>query len=165
MMRIHHLNCISSCPLGGRLMDGRTPGVLARGALCCHCLLVETAASLVLVDTGFGLRDVADPRSRLSAFFLRMNAPDFREDLTRYQVEHITGVTSGTAYSPPSCQAMQTFGICYDPDDTCRSRKKDGSARVTHPLNYYRFKVWLKTRPPLGAPPPAQADSNAGGPA
>lgn len=73
-------------------------------------------------------------------------APDFREDLTRYQVEHITGVTSGTAYSPPGCQAMQTFGICYNADDTCRSRKKDGSARVTHPLNYYRFKVWLRDR-------------------
>ncbi|MFA5861629.1 MAG: DNA primase large subunit PriL [Candidatus Thermoplasmatota archaeon] len=73
-------------------------------------------------------------------------APDFRESLTRYQVEHITGVTSGTVYSPPSCQAMQTFGICYNADDTCRSRKKDGSARVTHPLNYYRFKVWLRER-------------------
>ena len=24
-MRIHNLNCISSCPLGGHLMDGRTP--------------------------------------------------------------------------------------------------------------------------------------------
>jgi DNA primase large subunit len=86
-------------------------------------------------------------------------APDFKEEMTRYQVEHITGVSSGTTYSPPSCQAMQTFGICYDPDDTCRSRKKDGSPRVTHPLSYYRFKVWLKTRPPLSAaaspaPPP-----------
>lgn len=84
-------------------------------------------------------------------------APDFREDLTRYQVEHITGVTSGTVYSPPSCQAMQTFGICYNADDTCRSRKKDGSARVTHPLNYYRFKVWLRDRdkPPTVAVTPA----------
>jgi hypothetical protein len=66
-------------------------------------------------------------------------APDFREDLTRYQVEHITGVTSGTTYSPPGCQAMQTFGICYNADDTCRSRKKDGNLRVTHPLHYYRY--------------------------
>lgn len=81
-MRVHHLNCISSCPLGGRLMDGRTPGVLARGALCCHCLLVETQTGLVLVDTGFGLRDVADPKGRLSRFFLALLSPDFREEMT-----------------------------------------------------------------------------------
>jgi glyoxylase-like metal-dependent hydrolase (beta-lactamase superfamily II) len=81
-MRIHHLNCISSCPLGGHLMDGRTPGVLTRGKLCCHCLLLETADSLVLVDTGFGLRDVADPRSRLSKFFLAMLSPEFRAEMT-----------------------------------------------------------------------------------
>jgi glyoxylase-like metal-dependent hydrolase (beta-lactamase superfamily II) len=63
-------------------MDGRTPGVLSRAPLCCHCLLVETGDSLVLVDTGFGLRDVRQPRTRLSAFFLNLLSPDFREDLT-----------------------------------------------------------------------------------
>jgi glyoxylase-like metal-dependent hydrolase (beta-lactamase superfamily II) len=81
-MRIHHLNCVSSCPLGGRLMDGRTPTALERGELCCHCLLIETGNELVLVDTGFGLRDVANPRSRLSSFFLSLLSPDFREDMT-----------------------------------------------------------------------------------
>jgi hypothetical protein len=80
--RLHHLNCISSCPLGGRLMDGRTPSVLSRGSLCCHCLLMETPQGLVLVDTGFGLRDVANPRSRLSGFFLALLSPDFREEMT-----------------------------------------------------------------------------------
>lgn len=81
-MRVHHLNCISTCPLGGHLMDGRTPGVLERGHLSCHCLLVETNAGLVLIDTGFGLRDVAEPRARLSAFFLALVKPDLREDMT-----------------------------------------------------------------------------------
>jgi hypothetical protein len=47
-MRIHHLNCISSCPLGGRLMDGRARSVLERGKLCCHCLLAESSDGLVL---------------------------------------------------------------------------------------------------------------------
>lgn len=88
-------------------------------------------------------------------------APDFREDLTRYQVEHITGVTSGTTYSPPSCQAMQTFGICYNADDTCRSRKKDGSPRVTHPLSYYRFKVWLRDRDKPQAAPTQEEEKKA----
>jgi glyoxylase-like metal-dependent hydrolase (beta-lactamase superfamily II) len=71
-------------------MDGRTPGVLKRGGLCCHCLLLETAQGLVLVDTGFGLRDVRDPRSRLSGFFLALLSPDFREEMTAVrQVERL----------------------------------------------------------------------------
>jgi glyoxylase-like metal-dependent hydrolase (beta-lactamase superfamily II) len=87
-MRIHHLNCVSTCPLGGALMDGRSRSL--RGRLTCHCLLVETPQSLVLVDTGFGLRDVADPRSRLSRFFLTLLDPEFREELTAIrQVERL----------------------------------------------------------------------------
>jgi glyoxylase-like metal-dependent hydrolase (beta-lactamase superfamily II) len=81
-MRVHHLNCISSCPLGGRLMDGRSHCLLCRGGLTCHCLLIETDSGLVLVDTGFGTRDVADPGSRLSKFFLALLSPDFRLEMT-----------------------------------------------------------------------------------
>lgn len=81
-MRIHHLNCISTCPLGGRLMDGRTHDVLHRGRLTCHCVLVETDRGLVLIDTGLGLRDVHDPRGRLSRFFLFLLRPEFREQMT-----------------------------------------------------------------------------------
>ena len=89
-MRLHHLNCISSCPLGGRLMDGRTGGVLRRGRLCCHCLLVETAQGLVLIDTGFGLDDVRHPHERLSRFFLALLSPDFREEMTAVrQIERL----------------------------------------------------------------------------
>lgn len=81
-MRLHHLNCISTCPLGGKLMDGRTSSAFRRGELACHCLLVETADSLVLVDTGLGLRDVRDPRGRLSHFFLMLVSPQLREEMT-----------------------------------------------------------------------------------
>jgi glyoxylase-like metal-dependent hydrolase (beta-lactamase superfamily II) len=81
-MRVHHLNCISTCPAGGALMDGRTKSIVRRGELACHALLVETAHALVLVDTGLGLRDVADPHSRLSGFFLALLKPDFREEMT-----------------------------------------------------------------------------------
>jgi glyoxylase-like metal-dependent hydrolase (beta-lactamase superfamily II) len=89
-MKVHHLNCISSCPLGGRMMDGHSPSILQRGRLCCHCLLVESKAGLVLVDTGFGLRDVRDPHSRLSSFFLKLLSPDFREELTAIrQIERL----------------------------------------------------------------------------
>jgi glyoxylase-like metal-dependent hydrolase (beta-lactamase superfamily II) len=79
-MKLHHLNCISTCPLGGALMDGRSKSL--RGRLACHCLLVETSAGLVLVDTGLGLRDCEHPRPRLSRFFLALLKPEFREEMT-----------------------------------------------------------------------------------
>jgi glyoxylase-like metal-dependent hydrolase (beta-lactamase superfamily II) len=81
-MRVHHLNCISTCPLGGRLMDPRTGGWSLRARLACHCVLVDTGSQLVLVDTGLGLRDVADPKGRLSKFFLALVRPEFREEMT-----------------------------------------------------------------------------------
>jgi glyoxylase-like metal-dependent hydrolase (beta-lactamase superfamily II) len=59
-MRIHHLNCGTDCPVGGALFDGRSLGPLGR--IVCHCLLIETDAhGLVLVDTGYGLKDVDHP--------------------------------------------------------------------------------------------------------
>jgi glyoxylase-like metal-dependent hydrolase (beta-lactamase superfamily II) len=88
-MRIHHLNCISSCPLGGALMDGETRGL--RGRLANHCLLIEADDALVLVDTGFGLRDVADPPSRLSRLFLALLSPEFREEMTAIRQIHRLG--------------------------------------------------------------------------
>lgn len=84
-MRVHHLNCISTCPLGGKLMDGRTESIIRRGHLACHCLLVEGDSSLILVDTGLGRRDVADPKSRLSWFFLALVSPEFREEMTAFR--------------------------------------------------------------------------------
>ena len=95
-MRIHHLNCISSCPFGGHLMDARTAGVLTRGKLCCHCLALETPNDgVVLVDTGFGLRDVAQPRTRLSGFFLAMLSPEFREEMTAVRQLERMGFRAG----------------------------------------------------------------------
>jgi glyoxylase-like metal-dependent hydrolase (beta-lactamase superfamily II) len=79
-MRIHHLNCVSACPLGGLLMDGMSSQL--RGRLASHCLLVETPSSLVLVDTGYGLRDVEMPRARLSPFFLELVKPELRVEMT-----------------------------------------------------------------------------------
>lgn len=50
-MKVHHLDCGSM----------HLPGA----PLVCHVLLVETAAGLVLVDTGFGLSDIAEPGRRI----------------------------------------------------------------------------------------------------
>jgi glyoxylase-like metal-dependent hydrolase (beta-lactamase superfamily II) len=81
-MRVHHLNCVSGCPLGGRWMDARSPSIWQRGVLTNHCILVELAGELVLLDTGYGLHDVRDPNGRLSRFFLMLLDPDFREEMT-----------------------------------------------------------------------------------
>ncbi|MDN7023527.1 DNA primase regulatory subunit PriL [Methanoculleus sp. FWC-SCC1] len=58
-------------------------------------------------------------------------APDFDPEKTMYQVEHISG-SSGTAYTPPSCATMRTFGLCLNRDAICE--------QVNHPLSYYRRK-------------------------
>lgn len=61
-MRVYHLNCGTDCPLGGALFDGRSKGLT--GKLVCHCLLIETDAhGLILIDSGYGLGDVAHPHS------------------------------------------------------------------------------------------------------
>jgi glyoxylase-like metal-dependent hydrolase (beta-lactamase superfamily II) len=69
-MRVHHLNCGTFCPVGGRLMDGISHGLTGR--LVCHCLLLETERGLVLVDTGLGLRDVREPYPRLSRLYANL---------------------------------------------------------------------------------------------
>ena len=71
-LRIHHLNCGSLCPHGGSLLGIDT--------MVCHCLLLETRAGLVLVDTGIGSEDITDP-SRLGKPFVKLLRPtlDFRE--------------------------------------------------------------------------------------
>ncbi|WNZ27543.1 MBL fold metallo-hydrolase [Leptolyngbya sp. NK1-12] len=79
-MRIHHLNCGCMCPVGGALFDGFSRGLTAH--LVCHCLLIETNQELVLIDTGFGLRDVQTPYSRLSPFFVHFNNIQFERKYT-----------------------------------------------------------------------------------
>lgn len=79
-MRVHHLNCGTDCPVGGALFDGRSKGPL--GHLVCHCLLVETSQGLVLVDTGYGLKDVRETYPRLSRPFKTLLNIRLREEET-----------------------------------------------------------------------------------
>ncbi len=76
------------CPIGGALFDGFSRGLTAR--LVCHCLLVETDRGLVLIDTGFGVRDVKSPYSRLSPFFIHFNGIQFERKYTAIaQIERL----------------------------------------------------------------------------
>ena len=54
------------------------------------------------------------------------NAPDFDEDKTRYQVEHIAGMRGkGEKYIAPSCETMKSWGLCI------------WNCDVDHPMKYY----------------------------
>jgi len=87
-MRIHHLSCGTDCPIGGAFMDGRSRSL--HGRLVCHCLLIETDQGLVLVDTGYGLRDVRQPFPRLSRPFVSLLNVQLREEETAIrQVERL----------------------------------------------------------------------------
>lgn len=81
-MRIHHLNCGTSCPWGGRLFDGDSASLL-HGHIVCHCLLIESDAGLILVDTGFGRQEMADHR-RIAALFRGLNRPQLRAEETAW---------------------------------------------------------------------------------
>jgi glyoxylase-like metal-dependent hydrolase (beta-lactamase superfamily II) len=71
-MRVHHLNCATMCPVAGFLQGRRG---LGRGRMIAHCLVVETTRDgLVLIDTGFGTRDV-DGQTQLSKPFRRFVGP------------------------------------------------------------------------------------------
>ncbi|WP_427919195.1 MBL fold metallo-hydrolase [Streptomyces sp. cg40] len=98
-MKVHHLNCGTMHPPGAGLV--------------CHVLLIETANGLVLVDSGYGLDDIADPKRRVgpARFFVRpvfdpeetavrqIEKLGFRRDdvrhivLTHFDADHIGGLS------------------------------------------------------------------------
>ncbi|GAB3493712.1 MBL fold metallo-hydrolase [Amycolatopsis cihanbeyliensis] len=73
-MRVHHLNCGTLRPLGGRLVDGQG-GFLHQAEMVCHCLLIETGSGLVLVDTGLGEQGMRRPREWFGAQFSTLINP------------------------------------------------------------------------------------------
>jgi DNA primase large subunit len=83
------------------------------------------ALTSFLVNVGMTTENVTD---------LFRALPDFRERLTRYQVEHIAGRRgSRTKYIAPKCETLQTHGVCQNKDEICRE--------IRHPLAYYRRKI------------------------
>ena len=176
-MRIHHLNCVSTCPLGGALMDARSFSSL-RARLTCHCLLVETSRELVLVDTGFGLRDIADPRSRLSKFFLFLLRPEFREEYAA--VRQI----ASRGYDPRDVRHIVLTHLDFDhagglddfPQATVHMLKRRGDWLLQAGDAYFyhaemdpqrprctpglRFYQWMMEKGALRASPPRSVDAS-----
>ncbi len=63
--------------------------------------------------------------------------PDFRKDLTLYQIRHITGEISGKEYSVPKCSTLRSYGLCIK--DSANDKLCD-KEWMTHPLLYYKIK-------------------------
>ncbi len=79
------------------------------------------AVTSFLLNVGMDVKEVIDRFATTS---------DFNEQLTRYQVEHIAGKRgTGTKYTSPNCETLQTHGLCVGKDELCK--------KVKHPLNYY----------------------------
>ncbi len=101
---------------------------------------IKSMLSQVSAGTNLG----HSARFALTSFLLQINmsvedvialfntSPDFDEERTRYQVEHIAGA-SGTKYKPPSCSTMTTYGNCPGEDELCK--------RIRHPLSYYERRI------------------------
>jgi DNA primase large subunit len=73
------------------------------------------AITSFLLNVGLGVEEV------ISLF---RSAPDFSEEKTRYQVEHIAGA-KGTEYDCPACDTMKTYNNCY------------ADCKTYHPISYY----------------------------
>ena len=59
-------------------------------------------------------------------------APDFNEKITRYQIEHLSGLKGGrTKYSVPSCQKLKNESLCFETDQ-CYG--------ISNPLQFGRRK-------------------------
>ncbi|HEU0032233.1 MAG TPA: MBL fold metallo-hydrolase [Kofleriaceae bacterium] len=84
---VHHLNCATMCPVAGFLLGGTG---LGRGRMVAHCLLVVTERDgLVLVDTGFGMRDI-EGHTGLSRAFRTLVGPTLdRHETALAQIERL----------------------------------------------------------------------------
>jgi len=92
----------------------------------------------ILSDLQHGVNIPHTARFALTSFLLNIglnineiislfsSAPDFDEEKTRYQVEHIAGA-KGTEYSCPACDTMRTYHNCY------------AECKVSHPISYYEI--------------------------
>lgn len=76
--------------------------------------------------------------SREEILRLFASSPDFRVDIAKYQINHITGAISGTVYNVPDCRTMVAYGLCVNKDSLCQAEW------LSRPLQYYKFRLKKK---------------------
>lgn len=88
-MKVHHLNCVTMCPVA-------CESFFSRSHFVSHCLLVESDAGLILVDTGFGLAEINQRGKRLGRLYSALMRP---------------------AYDPAEAAINQVRRLGFDPQD------------------------------------------------
>jgi len=78
------------------------------------------AVTTFLINIGMDVDDIMDLYETYS--------PDYRKDITAYQVNFLRGKDEEIRYSPPACKALKTQGLCT------------AECRVYHPLDFYKRK-------------------------
>ncbi len=74
-VKVHHLNCLTMCPVAGRLFN-------ARRRFACHVLLIESEQGLVLVETALGTEAMRALEQWTSASFVRLVRPQADQAMT-----------------------------------------------------------------------------------
>lgn len=141
-MRVHHLNC------------GSMP--VPSAPLVCHVMLIESDDGLVLVDSGYGLLDCAEPARRLGPFRFasrpvldpaetaarQIEAMGFARDdvrhivVTHFDFDHIGGIADFPA-AQVHVTAAEAAGAVHAPSRRERLRYRSiqwshGPALVEH---------------------------------
>ena len=96
LLKVHHLNCDHDDPPTAQMV--------------CHVLLVETDNGLVLVDTGFGSPDCADPARRRHARLVGGH----RDETA---VRQVSGLVSPKRCSPHRGNAFRRRGPYLEAHD------------------------------------------------
>lgn len=131
---------------------GRTEPGLGPSPLTCHCLLIETDAGLVLVDSGLGTLDVTAPLPRLSRFLIGLLRPrlDMEETALR-QIQRLGFVAADVRHIILTHLDFDHAGGITDfPDATVHllGAELDAARHRRSPLERARYR-------PLQWPPPA----------
>ncbi len=156
-MTIHHLNCATLRPAGA------FAGRVAPPRMVAHCLLVERPHGLLLVDTGFGTGDLADP-GRLGRPFVAAFRPALdpaetalaqvralghaAEDVTDIAVTHLDLDHAGGLGDFPGAR-VHVFGdeLAAAQHPTLRERARYVDAQWAHGPRWTRHEVagdeWL----------------------
>jgi glyoxylase-like metal-dependent hydrolase (beta-lactamase superfamily II) len=143
-MKVHHLNCATMCQFGARWING-SGSVFSPARLVCHVLLVESDQGLVLVDTGIGLADVAEPRERLGGPFVGVARPRCdpaetaarqverlgfsRSDVRHVAVTHLDLDHAGGLPDFPDAQVH-----VYEPEKRIALERPDAASRMRYRL-------------------------------
>tara|TARA_B100000609_G_C17222171_1_gene440951 strand:+ start:4134 stop:4946 length:813 start_codon:yes stop_codon:yes gene_type:complete len=122
-MKVHHLNCATLCPIGGRLVSKVFPSEVV-----CHCLLIETNEGLVLVDTGISVQDFRQ-RRRLGVMAYLLDLKNKPEETAIRQIASLGfAARDVTTLIPTHLDLDHAGGIADFPDATVHTLRTEYQA-------------------------------------